>query len=169
MRAGRLMGWLTAAALLVPAAACSSAPAQTVTSPGATTSAGGAGGAGTGTAAGIPSGSAKAAGSATADRPVRDPQTGLLLVNESALPKEARDTLRLIRTAGPFPYAKDGTVYNNFNGTLPAHPRGWYREYTVDTPGENDRGPRRIVAGTDGMKFYTADHYSTFRRIKEGV
>ncbi|WP_343030088.1 ribonuclease domain-containing protein [Propionivibrio limicola] len=64
------------------------------------------------------------------------------------LPTEARDTLYLIRQGGPFPYPhKDGSIFGNFERHLPPQPRGYYREYTVPTPGRRDRGPRRIVAG----------------------
>jgi ribonuclease T1 len=81
------------------------------------------------------------------------------------LPPEARATLSLIRAGGPFPYARDGVVFANREGQLPRHPRGYYREYTVRTPGLRDRGPRRIVAGRDGELYYSDDHYRSFRRI----
>jgi ribonuclease T1 len=91
------------------------------------------------------------------------------------LPREARETLALIRKGGPFPYRKDGATFRNREGHLPAKPRGYYTEYTVRTPWERDRGPRRIVAGrgatgdpaTGGEYYYTDDHYNTFRRIRE--
>lgn len=83
------------------------------------------------------------------------------------LPPEAQQTVRLIDRGGPFPYAKDGATFNNFEGVLPKEPRGYYREYTVKTPGEQDRGARRIVTGDDdGELFYTADHYETFVRVQ---
>jgi ribonuclease T1 len=89
----------------------------------------------------------------------------------SQLPPEARSTLALIRSGGPFPYSKDGTVFGNREGLLPRQPRGYYTEYTVRTPGANNRGARRIVAGGDprssGEYWYTADHYQSFRRIRE--
>jgi ribonuclease T1 len=85
----------------------------------------------------------------------------------SELPKQARDTLALIKKGGPFPYAKDGAVFGNREGRLPGHKRGYYREYTVKTPGERTRGARRIVAGRAGDYWYTDDHYATFRRIRE--
>lgn len=89
----------------------------------------------------------------------------------ASLPKEARQTLVLIKQGGPFPYAKDGSVFGNYEGLLPRRKRGYYREYTVPTPGKRNRGARRIVAGgnpqSSGEYFYTDDHYSTFRRIKE--
>jgi ribonuclease T1 len=88
-------------------------------------------------------------------------------VAASELPREARQTLRLIRQGGPFPYAKDGTVFGNREGHLPRTPRGYYREYTVKTPGQRHRGARRIVAGSGGELYYTEDHYNSFRRIRE--
>ncbi len=84
-----------------------------------------------------------------------------------ALPLEAKATLKLIKHGGPFPYPKDGTIFNNREGRLPARVRGYYREYTVKTPGRRDRGARRIIAGSDGEFYYTDDHYNTFRLIKE--
>lgn len=83
------------------------------------------------------------------------------------LPAEARDTIALIRKGGPFPYRRDGVVFGNFEKRLPAQKRGYYREYTVRTPGAGDRGARRIVAGRGGELYYTDDHYNSFRRIKE--
>jgi ribonuclease T1 len=83
------------------------------------------------------------------------------------LPKEARETLVLIRQRGPFPYAKDGSIFGNREGLLPAQKRGYYREYTVKTPGERTRGARRIVVGKGGEIYYTDDHYNHFRRIRE--
>jgi ribonuclease T1 len=93
----------------------------------------------------------------------------------SDLPPQARETLALIRKGGPFPYRKDGTIFQNREKRLPLRPRGYYREYTVRTPGSRDRGARRIVAGSgaggdpaaSGEYYYTADHYETFRRIRE--
>jgi ribonuclease T1 len=111
------------------------------------------------------------AGSAAA-RDTRE--IGSITVGE--LPPEARHTLLLIRQGGPFPYPhKDGSVFGNFEKRLPLQPRGYYREYTVPTPGRRDRGARRIVAGSgragdvarSGEYYYTADHYLSFRRIRE--
>lgn len=86
------------------------------------------------------------------------------------LPPEAGETLRLIETGGPFPYDRDGTVFQNREGRLPQRPRGYYREYTVPTPDSRDRGARRIVTGGDPPAefFYTDDHYRSFRRIEDG-
>jgi len=91
-------------------------------------------------------------------------------VRLSDLPTQARDTERLIRQGGPFPYAKDGTVFGNRERLLPRKPRGHYREYTVRTPGSRDRGARRIVCGGEQPRepeacFYTQDHYASFQRI----
>ncbi|HYD62569.1 MAG TPA: ribonuclease [Noviherbaspirillum sp.] len=87
------------------------------------------------------------------------------------LPKEAQQTLILIKQGGPFPYPKDGSVFRNYEGVLPKQKRGYYHEFTVKTPGARNRGARRIVSGgdprTSGEYYYTDDHYATFRRIKE--
>ncbi len=90
------------------------------------------------------------------------------------LPAEARQTLALIRRGGPFPFPhKDGSIFGNFERRLPQAPRGYYREYTVPTPGLADRGARRIVAGggdnvsTSDEYYYTGDHYRTFLRIRQ--
>ena len=83
------------------------------------------------------------------------------------LPAEARSTIALIRKGGPFPYERDGVVFGNFEKRLPVQARGYYREYTVRTPGVQSRGARRIVAGRGGELYYTEDHYNSFRRIKE--
>lgn len=91
-------------------------------------------------------------------------------INLSELPSQARQTHELIHRGGPFPYAKDGTVFGNRERLLPRQTRGFYREYTVKTPGSRDRGARRIVCGgrqPDAPQacYYTADHYSSFSRI----
>lgn len=83
------------------------------------------------------------------------------------LPPEARETVALIKAGGPFPYQRDASVFHNREGLLPKRSRGYYREYTVKTPGAKDRGARRIVAGRSGEFYYTEDHYRSFRRIIE--
>jgi len=93
----------------------------------------------------------------------------------SDLPPEARVTVARVKSGGPFPYAKDGSVFGNRERHLPRQSRGYYREYTVKTPGARDRGARRIVAGigaagdvrTSGEYYYSDDHYHSFRRIRE--
>ncbi|MER5472903.1 ribonuclease domain-containing protein [Streptomyces sp. NPDC002935] len=89
----------------------------------------------------------------------------LPVVAAAALPAEARATLVLIDRGGPFPYARDGAVFGNFERELPGHGRGYYREYTVRTPGERDRGARRIVTGQGGEIYYTDDHYDSFKAV----
>lgn len=81
------------------------------------------------------------------------------------LPAEAHETIRLIARGGPFPYRQDGAVFENREGRLPRKPAGYYREYTVITPGSPDRGARRLVRGEQGELYYTDDHYNTFRRV----
>lgn len=90
---------------------------------------------------------------------------GMPVVTPDALPPEARRTLELIEADGPFPYDRDGAVFNNFERLLPERRRGHYHEYTVRTPGESDRGARRIVTGEDGELYYTDDHYLTFKAV----
>ncbi len=88
-------------------------------------------------------------------------------IARSDLPVEARETLRLIKQGGPFPYPRDGIVFGNREHRLPEQPRGYYREYTVKTPGMQHRGARRIVCGVVPECYYTSDHYRTFKRIRE--
>jgi guanyl-specific ribonuclease Sa len=86
----------------------------------------------------------------------------------SFLPAEAIDTLQAIDRGGPFPYSRDGVVFQNRERRLPDRPRGYYREYTVPTPGENDRGARRLVTGGDPPEvyYYSDDHYRSFRKVE---
>ncbi|MCX5080418.1 MULTISPECIES: ribonuclease domain-containing protein [unclassified Streptomyces] len=90
---------------------------------------------------------------------------GMSTVPESGLPAEARTTLTLIDKGGPFPYTKDGSVFGNFERELPRQSRGYYHEYTVPTPGERDRGARRIVMGRSHETYYTDDHYESFKAV----
>jgi ribonuclease T1 len=90
----------------------------------------------------------------------------------AALPAQAQETHRLVRQGGPFPYTKDGTVCGNRERLLPRKARGYYREYTVPTPGSRDRGARRLVCGGERPVepeacYYTADHYASFRLIAQ--
>lgn len=92
-------------------------------------------------------------------------------VAAGSLPQEAQQTLALIKQGGPYPYAKDGVVFGNYEGVLPRQKRGYYHEFTVKTPKARNRGARRIISGgnpqTSGEYYYTKDHYQTFQRIKE--
>lgn len=94
-------------------------------------------------------------------------QAELPVVALTALPAEARSTFDLIKQGGPYPYQRDGVVFRNFERVLPNRPRGYYHEYTVRTPGVNTRGARRIVCGLLPECYYSADHYKTFKRIRE--
>jgi len=92
-------------------------------------------------------------------------QVGIIAAAE--LPAEARDTLRAIKQGGPYAYARDGVVFKNYQRILPKQSRGYYHEYTVRTPGAHNRGARRIICGQPAECYYTADHYQTFKRIRE--
>lgn len=96
-----------------------------------------------------------------------DPVSGLPVVAASSLPVQARTVLTEIADGGPFEYpGKDGSTFGNYEGLLPAEPYGYYKEYTVDTPGASTRGTRRIIAGGGGQLYYTDDHYESFDRIR---
>jgi ribonuclease T1 len=101
----------------------------------------------------------------------RSTPDGLPTVAVADLPREARHTLALIRAGGPFPYERDGVVFQNRERLLPPERRGHYREYTVRTPGAKNRGARRIVCSgrptAPAACWYTDDHYASFRRIVE--
>jgi len=98
-------------------------------------------------------------------------QEVLPAIGAADLPVEARDTLQLIRTGGPFPYERDGVRFGNRERLLPGRARDYYREYTVRTPGAKHRGARRIVCGGPPRApeacYYTDDHYRSFARIRE--
>ena len=90
---------------------------------------------------------------------------GLSVVSLADLPPEASRIVDLIDSGGPFDEDRDGVTFRNDEELLPDRPSGYYREYTVPTPGSDDRGARRIVAGEDGELYYTGDHYRSFSRI----
>ncbi|MFI6149490.1 ribonuclease domain-containing protein [Streptomyces sp. NPDC051109] len=120
-------------------------------------------------------GGEKAAPSAAASAPASVPGSavsvppvwarGMATVRADRLPAQARDVLVLIDKGGPYPYRQDGTVFGNFEKVLPQQKRGYYHEFTVKTPGERDRGARRIVTGEGGEFYYTDDHYDTFKAV----
>ena len=109
-----------------------------------------------------------ATATATAQPPVAGgPGSGELpAIRRAELPPEAAATLARIAAGGPFPYAADGSTFENRERLLPLRPSGTYREYTVETPGSPDRGARRLVIGDGGETYYTADHYASFTRIE---
>ena len=92
-------------------------------------------------------------------------QAALADIAVKDLPPEGRETLKLIEKGGPYPFDRDGIVFGNFEKRLPIKDRGHYHEFTVKTPGVKHRGARRIVTGKSGEKFYSDDHYKTFKRI----
>ena len=94
-----------------------------------------------------------------------DPDSGLPIVQVADLPVEAGQILELIDRGGPFAEDEDGTTFDNREGILPDQPSGYYEEYTVPTPGSDDRGARRIVGGEGGEFYWTDDHYRSFSRI----
>ncbi|WP_435743919.1 ribonuclease domain-containing protein [Nocardioides sp. SYSU DS0663] len=92
-------------------------------------------------------------------------RSGLPTVLLDELPPEARRTVQRIEEGGPFPEDEDGTVFHNYEDLLPDRDDGYYREYTVPTPGLGHRGPRRIVEGAPGEWYWTADHYASFAEV----
>ncbi|WP_257162128.1 ribonuclease domain-containing protein [Corynebacterium cystitidis] len=89
------------------------------------------------------------------------------------LPAEAADTIEDIYHGGPFEYPdNDGKHFGNYEGHLPDQHSHYYREYTVETPGLDHRGARRIVTGGDSADnpevfYYTDDHYETFCEVND--
>ncbi len=98
-------------------------------------------------------------------RPDTPPEVAL-----QELPPEAREVHAQIRAGGPFHYDRDGVIFGNRERILPLQPRGYYHEYTVQTPGSRTRGARRVICGgpktAPDVCFYTDDHYQSFRRIR---
>ena len=110
-------------------------------------------------------GSGNAPRGSSTTRATTRPPDGMRTVKVTDLPGEARETLRLISSDGPFPYRQDGVVFENREHHLPVKAARYYHEYTVVTPGSPDRGARRIITGGDGNHFYTDDHYASFRLV----
>ena len=102
---------------------------------------------------------------ASRGQPTPAANDNLPVIQFAALPPQAQETIRLIDRGGPFPYDRDGITFGNRERLLPIRADGYYREYTVITPGSSDRGARRIVAGRGGELYYTDDHYESFRRV----
>lgn len=117
---------------------------------------------------GTKSSSSRASRSARSSSSSSD-SSGLDSVDVASLPREAHEVLDDIRAGGPFDYPRDGVTFQNRERLLPSQSRGYYREYTVRTPGENDRGARRIVTGGKPASefYYTDDHYRSFKRIRD--
>lgn len=162
MRPALWRTWLIAVVLFVVASVCagcttSVAEQATSASPSVTTSA----------SAGVTLGSTTAPATGS-DLAPAEATSDLPTVRVSQLPPQAVDTLELIDQGGPYPYDRDGVTFQNRERILPGQPQGFYSEYTVITPGSKDRGARRIVAGEDGSRFYTDDHYDSFREVVSG-
>lgn len=119
------------------------------------------GGSGSGVTAIDPSTAPASAPSA----PATDPDSGLPTVYLLDLPPEAGETVEVIDSGPPYPYDKDGSTFGNYEGLLPDYERGYYQEFTVETPRSSDRGARRIVEGADAELYWTDDHYQSFARI----
>lgn len=100
--------------------------------------------------------------------------SGLSTIDYAALPKEAQSVIRMIQQRASFPHHQDGQTFGNRERILPSQPRGYYQEYTVPTPGADNRGARRIVSGqgrtgdnaTSGEYYYTGDHYRSFAQVR---
>jgi len=120
----------------------------------------GSGGAAAARSAGATTGVAQEGGAQNAGR-----NDGMPTVAVAQLPDEARTTLALVKSGGPFPHHQDGAVFQNRERLLPLESSGYYHEYTVETPGSPDRGARRLIKARDGTLYYTSDHYDSFKRI----
>jgi ribonuclease T1 len=111
------------------------------------------------------------AGGAQAKEAFPTATPALAEISLSELPIQAQETHRLILAGGPFPYAQDGVVFGNRERLLPRKARGFYREYTVKTPGARNRGARRLICGgtpptAPDVCYYTDDHYASFKRVR---
>lgn len=121
-----------------------------------------------GTTATSGSSASSKAGKTSAGKAVPTNPSDLPTIKESQLPKEAKQTLKLIRAGGPFPYERDGVHFGNYEKVLPVKKGSYYKEYTVKTPGTSSRGAKRIIVGNGSEKYFTTDHYETFKFIQEG-
>jgi ribonuclease T1 len=148
--------------LALPLSACGDGDGATTSDQRPATTTAPAGGTGGGTGGGGRS----TAGDGATRSPVPRGAEGLDAIAVGDLPPEGQATLRLIAAGGPFPYRQDGVTFQNRERILPARGGGYYREYTVRTPGSPTRGARRIVVGRQPIeRYYTADHYASFRLI----
>lgn len=112
---------------------------------------------------GASSGESSSSSSSSASKPA-----GMGTVAEASLPAEARDVIKRIDDGGTFQYRQDGVTFQNRERRLPSEPSGYYREYTVATPGAADRGARRLILGRHGELYYTPDHYRSFLWVVRG-
>lgn len=100
------------------------------------------------------------------------PPAQVQVAAQDPIPVHARETLAYIRQHG---YAPPGYVggrtFGNYEGQLPRYDarrkRIEYREWDVRARAEGrNRGTERLVTGSDGRAWYTADHYRTFLEAK---
>jgi ribonuclease T1 len=96
-------------------------------------------------------------------------ETGTPQIPSAEESAEIGRVLAVIDSGEPLPYEEDGGTFQNREGLLPDQPLGYYREYTVETPGSPDRGASRLVIGEGGEVYYTDDHYASFREIDPEV
>ena len=113
-------------------------------------------------------GSSSSKGSSPSASSAAAQPAGMASVAEASLPAEARDVIKRIDDGGTFQYRQDGVTFQNRERRLPAEPSGYYREYTVATPGAADRGARRLILGRNGELYYTPDHYKSFLWVLRG-
>jgi guanyl-specific ribonuclease Sa len=91
---------------------------------------------------------------------------------QDPIPVHAREALGYIRKHGYAPPGfVGGRVFGNYEGQLPRYDarrkRIEYREWDVRARAEGrNRGAERLVTGSDGRAWYTADHYRTFIEAK---
>ncbi|MEZ4635732.1 MAG: ribonuclease domain-containing protein [Caldilineaceae bacterium] len=57
-------------------------------------------------------------------------RSGLPTVAFDDLPVQAQETIELIDAGGPFPFSRDGIIFQNRERILPLHNQGYYHEYT---------------------------------------
>ena len=118
---------------------------------------------GDGTVEGVSDGSGEGSGPAGVDT---RPWDGIDACDDAVLPTTMVPVIEDIEADGPYDYPdRDGTRFRNYEGYLPDEELGFYREFTVQTPGLDHRGARRIVTGgweDPVVWYYTQDHYETF-------
>ena len=58
-----------------------------------------------------------------------------------------------------------GDRFGNYEGLLPDAPGRRWTECDIGTLGKNSRGAKRIVFSSDGLIYYTDDHYESFELL----
>jgi len=62
-----------------------------------------------------------------------------------------------------------GDRFGNHEKLLPEAPGRSYHECDIDTLGASKRGAKRLVYSTDGLIYYTEDHYETFELLYDNT